>query len=326
MNSILLAGLILIQGVDVHRPVGPFSQALWLFQARADIEPNLPAQDRQLKAVLAKALAKDNSITFSEVDSFMTHETFKTIAGPDEAMSSTELSDAADQLVPASRSRLTPALREHLSLLSTTFDQIDTMHRDQVGRLADWIAKNYQPNTSLHVIVVCTGNSRRSMLGSCMGNAAAAYYGFDNLHFHSGGTSPTAFNSRTIATLKEIGFGVQPTGEEAIRGEPKTANPIYSVKWGDQLQSEEFSKHYANKANPQNGFAAIMVCTEADEGCPAVAGATLRLSMPYLDPKMYDDGQFEKPQYAERRDDIGRAMLAAICEARRQMYANGKAN
>ena len=33
-----------------------------------------------------------------------------------------------------------------------------------------------------------------------------------------------------------------------------------------------------------------MVCGEADAACPFVKGAALRVSMPYLDPKIYDGG------------------------------------
>ena len=59
-----------------------------------------------------------------------------------------------------------------------------------------------------------------------------------------------------------------------------------------------------------------MVCGEADEACPFVKGATLRVSVPYLDPKIYDDGAYEAAKYAERRDDIGRLMLAVMVQAR----------
>jgi arsenate reductase len=58
-----------------------------------------------------------------------------------------------------------------------------------------------------------------------------------------------------------------------------------------------------------------MVCSEADAACPFVKGATLRLSMPYLDPKIYDDGAYESAKYAERRDDIGRLMLSVMVQA-----------
>ena len=38
--------------------------------------------------------------------------------------------------------------------------------------------------------------------------------------------------------------------------------------------------------------------------------------MPYLDPKIDDDGAFEAIQYAERRDDIGRLTLGVMMQAR----------
>ncbi len=63
-----------------------------------------------------------------------------------------------------------------------------------------------------------------------------------------------------------------------------------------------------------------MVCSEADDGCPFVKGASLRISMPYLDPKIYDDGAYESVKYAERRDDIGRLMLAVMTQARGELH------
>jgi hypothetical protein len=152
-------------------------------------------------------------------------------------------------------------------------------------------------------------------MGSSMGNLAAAYYGMPEIRFRSGGTAPTAFNARTVLALKAIGFEVEPTGSEAERGEPKTANPVYRVSWGEGLETFEFSKLYNDKTNPQSDFAALMVCSEADAACPIVKGAAIRISMPYLDPKIYDDGAYEAAKYAERRDDMGRLMLSAIMQA-----------
>jgi arsenate reductase len=42
-----------------------------------------------------------------------------------------------------------------------------------------------------------------------MGNIAAAYQGFPEIRFHSGGTTPSAFNPRTVAALREIGVDVE---------------------------------------------------------------------------------------------------------------------
>jgi arsenate reductase (thioredoxin) len=129
-----------------------------------------------------------------------------------------------------------------------------------------------------------------------------------------------------VRALKEIGIEVEPTGMEAARGEPQTANPVYRIRWGSgtetggpAMEAMEFSKRYDDPANPQNGFAALMVCGEADADCPLVKGAVLRLSMPYLDPKIYDDGTFEAAKYAERRDDMGRLMMAVMMQARQRL-------
>jgi arsenate reductase len=159
-----------------------------------------------------------------------------------------------------------------------------------------------------------------------MGNVAAAYYGMPEVRFHSGGTTPSAFNARTVDCLKEIGIEIEPTGKEAPRGDPKTANPIYKVRWGQtgepSFETTEFSKTYSDPSNPQEGFAALMVCAEADAACPFVKGAALRVSMPYLDPKIYDDGAYESIKYAERRDDIGRLMLSVMMRVRNRLASH----
>ena len=85
------------------------------------------------------------------------------------------------------------------------------------------------------------------------------------------------------------------------------------------MEMVEFSKRYDDPSNPQNGFAALMVCSEADASCPSVRGASLRVSMPYLDPKIYDGGDYESAKYSERRDDLGRLMLAVMLQARQRI-------
>ncbi len=274
-----------------------------------------------------KALGKEGELTLSEVGEFMEPDTFHKLAGPDDRLTPAEISKAVEAAVPESRGRLWPRLREHADTLTTSFDMIDETHRLAGGKLVDWIAKSYRPGERLDVTVVCTGNSRRSILGATMGNIAAAYYGMPEIRFHSGGTAPTAFNSRTVATLKEIGVEVEPTGKEAARGEPQTANPVYRVRWGmsgtPAMAATEFSKRYDDPSNPQHGFAALMVCGEADAACPFVKGSALRVSMPYLDPKIYDGGAYESAKYAERRDDMGRLMLSVMMQARQRVAAAG---
>ena len=85
------------------------------------------------------------------------------------------------------------------------------------------------------------------------------------------------------------------------------------------MEAVEFSKRYDDPSNPQPGFAALMVCDEADAGCPAVRGAALRLSLPFADPKSFDDTPEEAARYAERRDDIGRLLVWVMEQARRRL-------
>jgi hypothetical protein len=326
MQLSLLAALACLAGSPDAGDVGPLVRALWLVQRHGTAAAADPANDQRVKGALFKALGKEGALTRSEVGEWMEPDAFNKLAGADGRLDPAEIKRAVETDAPESRNRLLPTVHAHADALSVSFDQIGPAHRLAGQILADWIAKNYRAGQRLDVVVVCTGNSRRSILGATMGNIAASYYGMPEIRFHSGGTAPTAFNARTVATLKEIGVEIEPTGREATRGEPETANPIYRVRWGTQseaggppLESTEFSKRYDDPANPQNGFAALMVCSEADAACPFVKGSVLRISMPYLDPKIYDGGSFESLKYAERRDDMGRFMMAAMMQARQRV-------
>jgi arsenate reductase (thioredoxin) len=323
MHLLLLAALLIGAGSSDK---GPLVRALWLIQRYGKSEASTPAADQETKGRLAKALGKDGILTLGEVEGLMEPEQFQKLAGDDGQLDSAEIRRAVEAAIPASRLKLLPKIREHADYLTTSLDMIDDRHRQAGAKLGDWLAEHYRPGEPLPVVVVCTGNSRRSILGATMGNIAAAYCGMPEIRFHSGGTAPTAFNPRTIATLAAMGVEVQPTGQEAKRGEPQTANPIYRVRWGESegFEATEFSKLYGDASNPQSGFAALMVCGEADEACPFVKGATLRVSMPYLDPKIYDGGAYESAKYAERRDDIGRLMLSVMMQVRSRLDSRDK--
>ena len=300
--------------------VGPFVRALWLVQSQGTPELLDSRNDQKLKGRLVKALGKDVVLTATGAKNLMNSATFEKLAGADGRIDAHEVTVALEHEAPWSRKRLKPEVVAHAERLTTSFDLIGETHFPAGDALVDWIVKNQKPGQSLHLTVICTGNSRRSLLGATMGNIAAAYYGMPEIQFHSGGTAPTSFNPRTIATLKAIGVEIEPTGVEAPRGEPKTANPLYKVRWGQpgdpQFETTEFSKKYYDASNPQSGFAALMVCGEADEACPLVRGSSIRISMPYLDPKIYDGGALEELKYAERRDDMGRLMLSVMMRVR----------
>ncbi len=316
--------IVLSAGPQPAGDVGPLVRALWMIQQYGTADCVDPTNDARVKGTLAKALTNDGVLTLSELDGLMTPDAFTKLAGPDGLLQREEITQAVDLAVPESRKHLDPRVREHADFLTTSFDLIDPAHRLAGEKLVDWIVKNYRAGTKLHIINVCTANSRRSMIGSTMGNIAAAYYGMPEIRFHTGGTAaPTAFNPRAINTLKAIGVEIEPTGKEAPRGEQDTKNPIYLVRWGTAgetgipgPETTEFSKKYGDSANPSQGFAALVVCGEADESCPIVEGASVRISAPFNDPKIFDGSAYESAKYAERRDDMGRFMLSVMMQAR----------
>ena len=222
---------------------------------------------------------------------------------------------------PELHSKTFPAITNHLKIISMDGKSIDTIHEKAQKELAKVIVEQYQKGKELSIILVCTGNSRRSMMGAAMGNASAAYHGLSDLRFYSGGTTPSAFNSRSIRALKEIGFKIEPTGEKAKPGPKGEDNPFYQVSWvKDQNWNYiKFSKHYSDPKNPQKDFITLIIYDEANNACTVVMGAKKRIPVPFADPKAFDGKPEEAAKYSERRDDIGRFMLSTLAIAKEQL-------
>jgi arsenate reductase (thioredoxin) len=304
-------------------PANMMTLALEYVHAFGKTEELVPGRDRALKIAIAEQIAAGKPLPRAAVREFVADEVFAQHADGAGTVSPARLQEVLIAATPKGREALPQKTRLHLALLSTQLDLIEEAHREGSHKLVDWLVKNYTPGKPLGVIVVCTGNTRRSMFGAAMGNLAASYHGLE-VRFSSGGTAPDAFNPRTITALREIGVTIDPIGREAPRGSAGRENPIYIVRWGQGLEAQEFSKHYTDAGNPQDQYAAIVVCSEADASCPTVQGAAIRIPVKYLDPKLYDGAPFEAAKYAERRDDIGRFMLSTLMQARRQLVLNGK--
>lgn len=229
----------------------------------------------------------------------------------------------------AEREFLFPKVKLQCDLLSAQSDLISRTHLQSCERLFQAIVSQYVPGEELGVVVICTGNSRRSMLAATMGNIAAAYHGITELRFYSGGTNPSAFNPRTIRTLEEVGVVIEPINENATSGNAGEVNPKYMVRWGNlprmgvnRLEIKEFSKIYSDPHNIAKSFLALLVCDEADASCPNVLGASARIAMPFQDPKSFDGTELEAIKYSERRDEIGRIMLSIVLKAKHHLASN----
>jgi arsenate reductase (thioredoxin) len=201
------------------------------------------------------------------------------------------------------------AVRKYLDEVGREAAPANAVHQESMQKLGTWLASRAKQKSD--IVIVCTGNSRRSILGSTLGNIVSAYRQWPKVRFYSAGTTPSAFNPRTIATLQKIGVVITPTGSQAKAGKSGDKNPHYRVQWGSAASAEslEYSKALGDVSLPAKDFAALMVCSEADQECPTVEGATLRLALPFEDPKTFDDTPKEAEEYAKTRDLIARTLL-----------------
>lgn len=180
---------------------------------------------------------------------------------------------------------------------------IDDERATGFAPLAAWIAEQRDKGEPAHLVFVCTHNSRRSQMGQAWARAAALELGLDHVTTWSGGTEATAFNPRAVAALRTHGFELTDTGER--KGDH---NVVYRLGYGPGVADTAFSKVYSSAFNPTDGFAAVMVCSAADASCPYVEGAEVRVSVPYLDPKVSDGTPEEAATYLAKSAEIGHEM------------------
>lgn len=190
-------------------------------------------------------------------------------------------------------------LQEHIESLNTA--DLSEERKIVLQPLIDYINSKTKINQSIQLNFICTHNSRRSHLAQVWAQVMAAYFEIPNIICFSGGTEATAVYPTVIQTLENIGF--------LISKETSAENPVYSITYAtDKAPLLAFSKKYDDDFNPQTGFAAIMTCSQADGGCPFVAGSEKRISIMYEDPKISDGTPQQKEVYLERSIQIATEM------------------
>lgn len=178
-----------------------------------------------------------------------------------------------------------------------TFDAISEERKETLQPLVDYIQDKKTKNQSIRLNFICTHNSRRSHLSQVWAQVMAAYFGVKGVYTYSGGTEGTALFPMVAQTLTGQGFKIEKLSEEA--------NPIYSIKYAqDEHPVIGFSKAYDAPFNPQAGFAAIMTCSSADQGCPFIPGAEKRIPITFEDPKVFDNTPQQAEKYLERSVQI----------------------
>ncbi len=176
-------------------------------------------------------------------------------------------------------------------------ETIATDRKDLLDELAAFIQEKVNNQQEIRLNFICTHNSRRSHLSQVWAQTLASYFSIKSVFCYSGGTEATALFPMAAETLKNTGFNVNILGD----GE----NPVYAIKYAENEHPViGFSKKYDDPFNPKSGFAAIMTCSEADGGCPFIAGAERRIALTYEDPKAFDNTPQQAEKYWERSVQI----------------------
>ena len=110
---------------------------------------------------------------------------------------------------------------------------------------------NEPASQPIRVLVVCTGNSARSV----MGEALVRRYGGDDFEVHSAGTEPKGINPLTLQVLAETGI---------------------DASWARSKSVDEF--------RGQRFDFVITVCDQARQSCPVFPGVHESLHWGYEDP------------------------------------------
>lgn len=168
--------------------------------------------------------------------------------------------------------------------------------------LIDYIQGKVTAASAININFICTHNSRRSHLSQVWAQIAAAHYQIPNVTCYSGGTEETALFPKIAETFENAGIEVNIISN--------TSNPVYALKYDKNiLPIIGFSKKYDSPFNPESNFAAVLTCSQADGGCPFIAGAEKRIPITFEDPKISDNTDLQNEVYQNRSLEIATEMF-----------------
>ena len=180
-----------------------------------------------------------------------------------------------------------------ITINSLNLDNISKERKEVLQPLIEFIRTKVNNTQEIRINFICTHNSRRSHFSQVWAQTMAHYFDIKNVFCYSGGTESTALFPMVAETLGNSGFEVKIISEGN--------NPIYSIKYAENEHPIiGFSKTLDDDFNPKSKFAAIMTCSQADGGCPFIAGAEKRIPITFEDPKAFDNTPQQKEKYNER--------------------------
>jgi arsenate reductase len=200
-----------------------------------------------------------------------------------------------------------PTLLHYLQTLSQFSVGIPADRQKALDPLVSYLQEGLMTEKAIRLQFICTHNARRSQFGQAWAYVLSRYFGLHLLESHSGGTMATACHPQVIHTLEQAGFefSLQEAGD----------NPQYLLRTDEGDKGIRlFSKTFDAPQNPSHDFVAIMVCSQADEACPFVPGARLKISLPYQDPGRLDG----TPDQASHYQQTSHQIASELCWAFRQ--------
>ncbi len=190
-------------------------------------------------------------------------------------------------------------LKESIEVISIM--PVSDERKEILQPLAEFIQKKADAGERINLNFICTHNSRRSHLSQIWAQVMAEHFNIRNVYCYSGGTEATAMFPKVAETLHSQGMEIQKLSD--------TENPVYAVKYAENAHPVIcFSKKFDDAFNPGSGFAAVMTCSNADVGCPFIAGAEKRVAVKFEDPKSSDGTHEMDRTYYERSLEIAAEM------------------
>lgn len=209
---------------------------------------------------------------------------------------------------PMNNTNFHPVFSGYLENISGQFASIPEQRKELLVQLGAYIREKREAGKTCNLVFICTHNSRRSHISEIFAHAASLAYGAGHVQVFSGGTEATAFNPNAIEALRSAGL--------RIEAETSGSNPRYRVTAGESDPGITcYSKTYEQVSNNLGEFAAIMTCSDADDACPIIPGAEVRLPVRYEDPKRYDGTPEQDQAYADTCRIIARQMFYAFSKS-----------
>ncbi|MEZ4979233.1 MAG: protein-tyrosine-phosphatase [Chitinophagales bacterium] len=186
-------------------------------------------------------------------------------------------------------------------------ENISEERKKVLDELVKAIQKSIDTFQRVHLNFICTHNSRRSIMAQIWAHTAASHYGIVSEMFSSG-MEPTMIYPGTKKALETLGF---------LIFKLENTRDNYLVKFHNYNSSFMVHSKRLDHLTLPNRYIAVMTCSDADKNCPLTFRATAKVSLPYEDPKIYDNTEEEDSRYLERAYQIGEEMFYVFSKVKK---------